>query len=516
MTHPIDSSSPYMPFLYDLPTNSVGRLTPSTMMRSLGARALRWQLEKKPFIAVYSGSRTGKSPNHMAVAKELGQSIENVEGVAVTGGTSPGLMGAVLNECSRQVCFIPKLFASRTGAGVAIEDVHAHAVNHVVPDFWERKTAMTLIADAGFIVLPGGYGSLDEAFESLIFAARTNRRVTFVNPNGYWDSTLSLFSSFAKQGLMPPEYLNCISSAPDASTAVEGLLQHQQANAKNTLTPQKKAIATTSLRNFFETNPQKLPNAIFSFIGKAPRIGLIASGNIGKEEADFNLSQRTYRSRFVDNTTMIARQFVKAGAALVLMGDRRGLRARMAQAALEAGGKVIWLQRNPTRLPLNIRRLNEQEMQIDVPRYFERARLFATIVQGQCIIAGGIHTANEALSHVTRNQTGHGDYCDVVPHCRDMGRPRMVAHAYDPHLDDNGLRLWEPLAKQVWHCANEGFINKKDLGLLLFHRRAESITGNVMSGLGHQPDFLVELSKMGKQRSPSSTPVPCAPKPTLG
>lgn len=505
-----------MPFLYDLPTNSVGHLTPSTMIQSLGPRAIRWQLKKKPFIAVYSGSRKGKSPDYMAVAKELGRSIESAGAVAVTGGTSPGLMGAVLSECSKQICFIPELFASPTGAGVAIEDVHAHAVNHVVPDFWERKTAMTLIADAGFIVLPGGYGSLDEAFESLIFAARTTRRITFVNPNGYWDSTLSLLASFAQQGLMPPEYLNCISSAPDAQTAVEGLLQHQQTYANITLPSQKKAIATTSLRSFLEQNPHKLPNALFSFIGHAPRVGIIASGNIGREETAFNLSQRTYRARFVDNTSMIARQFVKAGAALVLMGNRRGLRARMAQAALEAGGKVIWLQRNSTRLPLNIRRLNEQEMQIDVPRYFERARLFATIVQGQCIIAGGIHTANEALSHITRNQTGHGDYCDIVPHCRDTGRPRMVAHAYDPPLDNNGLRLWTPLAQQVWHCANEGFINKKDLGLFLFHRRAESITGNVMNGIGTQPDFLVELSKMGKKRRPFATPVPCAHKSKLG
>jgi hypothetical protein len=486
------------------------------MIQSLGPRASQWQLEKRPFIAVYSGSREGKSPDHMVVAHELGQSIEDAGGVAVTGGTSPGLMGAVLENCSRQVCFIPELFASKTGAGVAIEDIHAHAVNHVVPDFWERKTAMTLIADAGFVVLPGGYGSLDEAFESLIFAASTNRHITFVNQGGYWDNTLSLFSSFAAQGLMPPEYLNCFSSAPNAQTAIEGIVQRRRTQGQIVMEPQKKAIATTSLRSYLSLTPQALPNAIFSFIGKAPRIGVIASGNIGKEEANFNLTNRTYRARFVDNTTMIARQFVKAGAALVLMGARRGLRARMAQAVLEAGGKVIWLQRNPTRRPLNIRQLSNQEMQIDVPRYFERARLFATIAQGQCVIAGGIHTANEALSHVTRNQTGHGDYCDVVPHCRDVDRPRMVAHAYDPPLNDNGLRLWEPLAKQACHCANEGFLDKKDLGLLLFHRRAESIVGKVMDGLGNQPDFLAELSKMGKRKAFSPPPFFRASKFTAG
>jgi predicted Rossmann-fold nucleotide-binding protein len=298
---------------------------------------------------------------------------------------------------------------------------------------------------------------------------------------------------------MPQEYIDCISFASSAGEGIQIAKRHI-AETNIPATTNKKAIATISLRSFLANKPDYLPSALRTFLKNAPRVGVIASGNIGNNKEPFNLSNRTFRGHFVDDAADLGARFAKAGAALVLMGNRQGLREKMAQTALKANGKVIWLQTSNTRLPINLRLLGKKELIIEVPRYYERARLFATLAQGMAIVAGGVHTINEAFSHLTRNQTRHGDFCDVVPHCHDVDRDRMVAHVFNPILSDNDFSLWGAISKQIRHCANEGFLAKKDQGLLPFYKRSGSIVDNVMKDINKHPDFLSELAKKGSSR----------------
>lgn len=492
-------------YIPDLPTNKQGKLTRRSLLKLVGERAQRWDKEKRPFFTIYSGSRPGKREEYTQTAKELGKAIEDKGWVVVNGGTTPGIMGAALENVSRVLCVIPSLFATNTGAGVACEDMHSSAFNLVVPDFWERKTGMTLLANGGFFVLPGGFGSLDEALETIVFAQKRNTHVTFVNPDGYWDRTLAQLSFFVAQGLMPKEYTNFYSSVTSGREAVE--LAASKISHLGPRTPNNGfSKPTESLRSHLEANLGLLPETIYSFVGNAPRVGVIASGNIGSnEDIPFNLTDKALRTELVRNTKKISRAFAQAGAALVLMGDRRGLRAHIADAVLKANGKVIWLQKGYTNDPLHTSRLGKREMVIETPRYFERSRLFATLSQGQFMITGGIHTANEALTHATRNQTGHGDYCDLVPQCRDRNRERMVIHAYDPYLDKNGTRLWLLIQDQFRHCSQEGFLNPNDLGLISFHQRSTPIVKHVLGGISTQPDFLREMQALA--RTPKGRPM---------
>jgi uncharacterized protein (TIGR00730 family) len=113
-------------------------------------------------VAVYCGSNYGNDPAYAAAAASLGGTLAERGIRLVYGGGQVGLMGVVADaalENGGQVL------------GVITEALVAKEVSHrglarlqVVGTMHERKAAMADAADA-FVMLPGGFGTLDEFFE---------------------------------------------------------------------------------------------------------------------------------------------------------------------------------------------------------------------------------------------------------------------------------------------------------------------------------------------------------------
>jgi uncharacterized protein (TIGR00730 family) len=63
---------------------------------------------------------------------------------------------------------------------------------HVVETMHERKALMTELSD-GFIALPGGFGTLDELFESLTWQqlAYHTKPIGLLNVNGFFDALIT-------------------------------------------------------------------------------------------------------------------------------------------------------------------------------------------------------------------------------------------------------------------------------------------------------------------------------------
>jgi uncharacterized protein (TIGR00730 family) len=70
-----------------------------------------------------------------------------------------------------------------------------------------RKAAMADHAD-GFIALPGGYGTLDEAIEILTWnqIGTIAKPVAFLDVGGYFDSLFRFFDDAVGSGLIKPEH----------------------------------------------------------------------------------------------------------------------------------------------------------------------------------------------------------------------------------------------------------------------------------------------------------------------
>ncbi len=118
--------------------------------------------EQLSAVAVYCGSNAGNDPAYARAAAALGRTLAERGIRLVYGGGQVGLMGVVADAA---------LGSGGEVYGVITEALVAKEVSHrgltglrVVATMHERKAVMADAADA-FVMLPGGFGTLDEFFE---------------------------------------------------------------------------------------------------------------------------------------------------------------------------------------------------------------------------------------------------------------------------------------------------------------------------------------------------------------
>jgi uncharacterized protein (TIGR00730 family) len=119
---------------------------------------------QKPIVAVFCGSKGGENPQFLADAAELGKILANNGFEIVYGGSSLGLMGSVaknaINAGGRVTGVLPEVLVSREPEFKEL----THFI--VVQDMHVRKKTMYEMCTAA-IILPGGFGTLDELFEAM-------------------------------------------------------------------------------------------------------------------------------------------------------------------------------------------------------------------------------------------------------------------------------------------------------------------------------------------------------------
>ena len=152
-------------------------------------------------ICVFTGASTGRDPRIAEAAHQLGQILVSRNLGLIYGGGKSGLMGkiadAVIASEGHAIGVIPKFLDN-------VEIAHRGLKNlQVVDTMHERKNMMYEIAD-GFIIFPGGLGTLDETMEIITWRQLGLHRkpVIIVNLFGYWDHMLLLFQNIIDQGFM--------------------------------------------------------------------------------------------------------------------------------------------------------------------------------------------------------------------------------------------------------------------------------------------------------------------------
>jgi uncharacterized protein (TIGR00730 family) len=115
-------------------------------------------------ICVFCGSSSGSDPVFVDTARRLGAAIADSGHAMVYGGGHVGMMGVVADAA---------LAAGGSVTGVMTEQLVAAEVAHlglttleIAPTMHARKARMAELSD-GVVVLPGGFGTLDEAFEMI-------------------------------------------------------------------------------------------------------------------------------------------------------------------------------------------------------------------------------------------------------------------------------------------------------------------------------------------------------------
>ncbi|HWG20228.1 MAG TPA: TIGR00730 family Rossman fold protein [Terracidiphilus sp.] len=171
-------------------------------------------------VAVYCGSAEGVLPAYRAEAAALGSAIAAAGMGIVYGGANVGLMGAMADAAlaagGEVIGVLPELLAGREIAHTGLTRLETVATMH------QRKARMVALADA-FLILPGGYGTLDELLEIITWSQLKihAKPCILVNTEKYWDGLLAFLDSTVTAGFLKPENRLLMQVAADAKTAVQ-------------------------------------------------------------------------------------------------------------------------------------------------------------------------------------------------------------------------------------------------------------------------------------------------------
>lgn len=165
-------------------------------------------------ICVYCGSANLAAKEYFQAALQVGRTLARRGLRLIYGGGKTGLMGAVADgvlEMGGQV------------TGVIVENMNTPELAHtgltlleVEPTIHLRKARMYALAD-GYIALPGGYGTLDELFETLTWAqiGEHHNPVGLLNVNGYYDLLLEMLDRATSERFIFPEHRRALLCSAD-------------------------------------------------------------------------------------------------------------------------------------------------------------------------------------------------------------------------------------------------------------------------------------------------------------
>jgi uncharacterized protein (TIGR00730 family) len=152
-------------------------------------------------LAIFCGSKSGVNPLYAGHARALGQILAENGVALVFGGGRNGLMGASADSAMahggtvRGV--IPEVLVAWEHQHTGISELH------VVEDMHVRKRMLYDLCD-GAIILPGGFGTLDELFEMLTWNQLSihDKKIFVLNTAGFYDHLVTHMQVLEREGFL--------------------------------------------------------------------------------------------------------------------------------------------------------------------------------------------------------------------------------------------------------------------------------------------------------------------------
>lgn len=175
-------------------------------------------------VCVFLSSISGNDPAYAETVRALGAEIARRGLRLVYGGAQVGLMGeladAALAHGGAVVGIIPETLVQREVAHRGLTELH------VVQTMHQRKALMAELSD-GFLVAPGGFGTLEETFEVLTGRQLElhHKPVIHVDVRGFWKLMEAFLDRAVAEGILRAVVREHFVVAPDAASALELLLR---------------------------------------------------------------------------------------------------------------------------------------------------------------------------------------------------------------------------------------------------------------------------------------------------
>ncbi len=180
-----------------------------------------------PAVSIFGSARTSRDDPNYQKAEEISRLLSD-SGFAVISGGGPGIMEAV-NKGG--------YMGKSASIGLNIQLPHEQTDNEYQDvslhfrHFFSRKVMFVKYASA-YVVLPGGFGTLDELAEilTLVQTGKT-RRIPIILVNGkFWAGLLDWFrESLCKEGTINQEDLDLVCICDEPSEVVDAIFAHYEA-----------------------------------------------------------------------------------------------------------------------------------------------------------------------------------------------------------------------------------------------------------------------------------------------
>jgi uncharacterized protein (TIGR00730 family) len=185
-------------------------------------------------VCVFCGSSDAADPAYLRAAGDLGRALAAAELRLVYGGGGVGLMGATAraaHEAGGKVLgIIPDFLLGKERA--------LEIVEHVVVTSMHQRKQMFFEESDGFVILPGGIGTLEEVIELLSWRRLDlhTMPVVFYNPDNFWGPLFALFQHTVDAKLTPPAFMDAWTVVDRVEDIVPALFAGPRAGASPMLT----------------------------------------------------------------------------------------------------------------------------------------------------------------------------------------------------------------------------------------------------------------------------------------
>ena len=165
-------------------------------------------------IAVFCGANFNGDENLKAAVELLAQTMVSQNITLIFGGGRVGVMGmladAVLKRGGKAIGVMPQFLIDKEVAHTGLTELR------IVENMHQRKQVMNDLAK-GIIMLPGGFGTLEEFFEVLTWLqlGLHNNPVGILNVNGFYDLLLQQMDLMVEQRFLKQANRNLVLSSAD-------------------------------------------------------------------------------------------------------------------------------------------------------------------------------------------------------------------------------------------------------------------------------------------------------------
>jgi uncharacterized protein (TIGR00730 family) len=180
----------------------------------------------RPAVSIFGSARVAEGQRFYDLARDVGREFARAGWAVVTGG-GPGIMEAA-NRGAQE--------AGGLSVGFNIRLPHEQAANPYLDlsltfdHFYARKTMFVKAAE-GFVIFPGGFGTMDELFESLtlIQVGKIFHFPVVLMDYDYWEEMVAwIRRELLGKKMISPDDLDLLSRTDDPREAVRIVLEHHQ------------------------------------------------------------------------------------------------------------------------------------------------------------------------------------------------------------------------------------------------------------------------------------------------